>query len=81
MYDELRGCQMLSLRIFRDIPRHPSRTCALDVDVWITDFVNDEHHSNPEVVATCLENVLHQKGKVLHGYIIVDFMLCCVCSF
>ncbi|CAK9071313.1 Uncharacterized protein SCF082_LOCUS35320 [Durusdinium trenchii] len=42
------GCQ--TTVIFRDIPRHPSRTCALDVDVWITDFVNDEHHSNPEVV-------------------------------
>ena len=42
------------LRIFRDIPRDPSRTCALEVDVWVTDYTNNEHHAMPEVVETRL---------------------------
>lgn len=36
--------------IFRDIPRDPSRTCALDVDIYVTDFTNNAEHANPEVV-------------------------------
>lgn len=36
--------------IFRDIPRDPARTCALEVDVYVTDYTNDQHHVNPEVV-------------------------------
>lgn len=39
-----------ALRIFRDIPRDPSRTCALDVDIYVTDFTNNAEHANPEVV-------------------------------
>ncbi|CAE7663965.1 unnamed protein product, partial [Symbiodinium sp. CCMP2456] len=40
------GCATSS--IFRDIPRDPARTCALEVDVY--DYTNDQYHVNPEVV-------------------------------
>lgn len=52
-YNQSFGCDSPGCRttvIFRDIPRDPSRTCALEVDVWVTDYTNNEHHAMPEVV-------------------------------
>ncbi|CAE7949982.1 unnamed protein product [Symbiodinium sp. KB8] len=45
------GAAQRAPMIFRDIPRDPARTCALEVDVYVTDdYTNDQYHTNPEVV-------------------------------
>ena len=59
------------LRIFRDIPRDPSRTCALEVDVWVTDYTNNEHHAMPEVVETRLTLLEELWGWNLFAYLCV----------
>eukprot|EP00931_Biecheleriopsis_adriatica_P018955 TRINITY_DN13072_c0_g1_i1.p1 TRINITY_DN13072_c0_g1~~TRINITY_DN13072_c0_g1_i1.p1 ORF type:complete len:4043 (+),score=569.27 TRINITY_DN13072_c0_g1_i1:111-12239(+) len=42
------GCKATA--ILRDIPRDPSRTCALEVHLYITNFANGISHDKPEVI-------------------------------